>query len=226
VNSPVLSRVPFSLVNSQALSADDIDRLRRRVNELTGLQTAANDAWKAVRWLPDLTCYARDRANLAFISNVGSSAPPISSHHQQQLQQLQQQLGSPSSPTVKGLPLNALFGPNLPVQDVSGRRRHHPTTSSSTTAAESSRQRPVASTTESGTAADAGMHHGQGYSDNVVAATTASTKAVSSSVIGSDSDYHSDISSFSAELVQSVTAAGKGSVVTAPVSCQYQPVLL
>ena len=106
---------------------------RRKVDAVTGVQRAVDDCWKTVRWMADVTAYARDR-------NVRN-----------------------------GLPLGALF---------------------SSDAALTSRRRAAVVRTELGP--------GRG-SD------------ATSSAVGSDSDYHSDISNYSADC---------------PANRHYQPVLL
>jgi len=105
---------------------------RRKVDAVTGVQRAVDDCWKTVRWMADVTAYARDR-------NVRN-----------------------------GLPLGALFSPDVVT---------------------TSRRRTVVKP-------EVGPARG---SD------------ATSSAVGSDSDYHSDISNYSADC---------------PATRHYQPVLL
>jgi len=104
---------------------------RRKVDAVAGLQRAVDDCWKTVRWLADVTTYARDR-------NVSN-----------------------------GLPLGPLFSAEV---------------------APTSRRR-AAARQDVGRGSDA-----------------------TSSVVGSDSDYHSDISNYSG--------------ADCPATRHYQPVLL
>jgi hypothetical protein len=221
----------------QALSADDVDRLKRRVDELTQLQATANAAWKSVRWLPDLTGYARDRGSSSLFSlNAAPVSSSTSANTAPQLTQ-QLQLGSPLSPTaVNGLPLDALFAPVPPVPDVvasASRRRqqrtHHAAMAAAAAAAAAASEATAAAKSEpcrhretlvaaqlsakSGSATVADGRHQQHH-------------AAASSAIGSDSDYHSDISSFSAEYMQSVAATGTLSASATSAPYHYQPVLL
>jgi len=112
------------------LSTDDAAEAKRKLDSVTGLQRAVDDCWKTVRWLADVTAYARDR-------NVRN-----------------------------GLPLGALFSPEV---------------------APIVRRRPA-------------TKHDAGRSD------------ATASFGGSDSDYHSDISNYSADCLSTTR--------------HYQPVLL
>ena len=127
----------------QAFSTDDCAAARRKVDAVTGVQRAVDDCWKTVRWMADVTAYARDRN------------------------------------ARNGLPLGALFCSDA--------------ASTSGYAASTSRRRTaLVRRTELGPR--------RGGSD-----------ATSSSAVGSDSDYHSDISNYSADC---------------PATRHFQPVLL
>jgi len=121
----------------QAFSTDDVAVARRKVDAVSEVQRAVDDCWKTVRWLADVTAYARDRG------------------------------------VRNGLPLGALFSTEVaptPRRRVVGK------------------QDVVGRVCSSGRGSDA-----------------------TSSVVGSDSDYHSDISNYSADC---------------PATRHYQPVLL